>query len=79
MSLFKRTVSREIKRFNKVLNLFKTLDIKLKVFDVGLTAVLRTYDGPDEIVRDNVLSLKFYFFLVYLWIFSVFIYCTTSI
>ena len=53
MSLFKRTVNKEIKGFNKILNLFKILDIELEALDIGWAAVMQLmYDGPDEFVLD---------------------------
>jgi hypothetical protein len=51
-SLFKMIVSRDIKGFNKILNSFKILDIRSKVFDVRLVAVMQAYK-LNEIVFDT--------------------------
>jgi len=51
VSLFKRTISREIKGLNKVLNSYKVLDIE--VLDVGWVAVMLAYDEPDKVVLDT--------------------------
>jgi hypothetical protein len=44
VSLFKMSVSREFKGFNKVLNSFKILEIEPEVWVAGLATVTLAYD-----------------------------------
>jgi hypothetical protein len=53
LCLYKRTVSREIKRFKKILSPFKIFEIKSEVFDVGLAAIILAYDEPDDVVLET--------------------------
>lgn len=53
-SLFKRTVSRNIKGLSKVFNLFKIPDIESEVMDVGrLLCWALAYDESGELVLDT--------------------------
>ena len=60
VSLFKRTISREIKRLNKVSNSYKILDIEYEVLYVGWAAVMLAYDGPDDVVLDMLRRVGMY-------------------
>jgi len=48
VSLFKITVSREIRGFNNILNLFKSFDVESGVLTGCSVAVMLAYDGLDE-------------------------------
>jgi hypothetical protein len=50
VSLFIKTVSKETKGFNKVLNSFEIFDIDSEVMDTHLADVVLVYDGPDKVV-----------------------------
>lgn len=63
VSLFKRSISREIKRFNKVCSKFLTLN--RKYMDVGRLAIMLAFDGPEGVdrIREDGLILELYLFL----------------
>lgn len=70
--LFKRTISRWIRGFNKVLNSSNILKIEQEVLDVGWVAFMLPYEDKPwlYLIRDNVwirIELKALAFLMCLW------------